>query len=199
MSSFLDYFPQRIDYPRYGQCAEILPLGTLWSYVSSSLLNGFINGHSTPPLRAYVLGRYVEEDDRVFEDSDDDFPASGRLPCYREPAGSSIWVPVNPHLNKRQLFELLTQPRRLGHTQLGVFGDDVLILQSSCLPDDSTHYWYYWFDSDVSDCVIGRFATTDSLDTVISKFDGYVAELKENYFHPPWLVPSSFFSGWVSF
>lgn len=54
MSKFLDYFPYNEEYPDVS--GEILPLGGLWSYISKSFLNGFVN-YSTP-VKAFLMHRY---------------------------------------------------------------------------------------------------------------------------------------------
>lgn len=189
------YFPDEVDYPRLRERAEILPFGELWSYVSSSFLNGFVNSCSDkPPLRAYVFGRYTAADETPYKDCDD-------RPSYQEPPGSFKWQQVDESLTKRQLFDLLTRPSVLAHTRLGIFSDDVLALFYSKLDDGKDCYWFFWFDMDVSDCGIGRFVTEDSQEVVVAKFDAYVSDRSAaiGCEHEPWLLPTHFFTGWMEF
>lgn len=62
----MKYFPDNIDYPNV-LGGEILPDGTLWSYVSSTFLNGFIN--YIQPVKCYLMNRYRDWDE-VREDGD---------------------------------------------------------------------------------------------------------------------------------
>ena len=50
-----DYFDDKYDYPR--QIAhDMLPYGTVWNYVSSTILNGFIN--YVKPIGIFLIDRY---------------------------------------------------------------------------------------------------------------------------------------------
>ena len=62
------------------------------------------------------------------------------------------------------------------HTDLGQFGDDVILL---CKSDNKNDFWYFWFDNDVSDCSIGRF-TNDNENEVKEKFEEFVKERAED-------------------
>jgi len=42
-------------------------------------------------------------------------------------------------------------------------------------------YYYFWFDCDVSDCVIGRFKTNNSKDQVIKDFDDSILEVNKEF------------------
>ncbi len=194
MAEFMDYFQHTEESPRIGDKIDILPIGTMWQYVSGSFLNGFVNAFRGAPLKAYVLGRYTSADEAVYENTDD-------RPSYQEPPGSFKWQQVEDSLTKRQLFDLLTEPQRLAHTKLGIFSDDVLALFQSKLENGQNCYWFFWFDQDVSDCGIGRFNTDNDPDIVIAAFDTYVAERSTaiGCGHEPWPLPSHFFTGWMEF
>lgn len=55
MKTIMDYFEDTIDYPN-DIALNPIPMNTLWSYVSSTFLNGFIN--YVTPLKIFVLDRY---------------------------------------------------------------------------------------------------------------------------------------------
>lgn len=55
----MKYFKTSQDYPTVGE--EILPLGELWCYISSSFLNGFLN--YAKPIKAYAINRYTPRED----------------------------------------------------------------------------------------------------------------------------------------
>ena len=195
MSTFIDYFQDVIEYPRMRDSEEILPIGALWLYVSSSFLNGFVNVCSDkPPIKAFVLGRYTAADEKIYENNDD-------RPSIQEPPDSFKWQKIDESLTKRQVYGVVTEPRRLTHTRLDILSDDVLALFHHKLGDGRDCYWFFWFDMDVSDCGIGRFVTDDPQADVIAKFDAYVAECSASIGceHEPWLLPTHFFTGWMEF
>lgn len=64
------------------------------------------------------------------------------------------------------------------HTNLGAFGDDIILL---AYEEESGFYWFFWFDCDCSDCSIGRFTTEDSKEEVIESFTQWVLERQKNF------------------
>jgi len=61
------------------------------------------------------------------------------------------------------------------HTKLSDLDDDVLILGET-----GKHYYFFWFDCDVSDCSIGRQGKLNILkEDMIKWFDEYVNDLIE--------------------
>ncbi len=58
--TIMDYFNDEIEYPN-DVALNPLPMNTLWSYISSTFLNGFVN--YVEILKVYVLDRY--EDDKT--------------------------------------------------------------------------------------------------------------------------------------
>lgn len=58
------------------------------------------------------------------------------------------------------------------HSNLYSCQDDVLLLCKIKESDDC--YMLFWFDCDVSDCIVGKFYTKDSYELVLSKFLDYV-------------------------
>lgn len=64
------------------------------------------------------------------------------------------------------------------HTKLCNLQDDILILGKT-----RNHYYFFWFDCDVSDCAIGRKKINGLNDKIMIKwFDNYVEELIEPKF-----------------
>jgi len=55
MKTIMSYFDETVEYPQ-DIALNPVPMNTLWCYVSSTFLNGFIN-HVTP-LKVFVLDRY---------------------------------------------------------------------------------------------------------------------------------------------
>ena len=55
MKTIMSYFDETVEYPQ-DIALNPIPMNTLWCYVSSTFLNGFIN-HVTP-LKVFVLDRY---------------------------------------------------------------------------------------------------------------------------------------------
>lgn len=58
MNTIMDYFNDEIEYPQ-DVALEPLPINTLWSYISSTFLNGFIN--YVKPIKVFVLDRYKDD------------------------------------------------------------------------------------------------------------------------------------------
>lgn len=178
-----DYFHEEVEYPN--DIAENpLPLGRLLSYVSSTFLNGFIN--YVHPIEAAILNRYVPLDWDMTE------VLMNR--SYQEPAGSFNWKPFSAGMTKKELIEVVTQPNRLASADLGLFGDDIILLATA--KTDPTVYYFFWFDQDVSDCQIGRFRTSDDVEIVHEKFNKFVEKLSFGHTQ----LPLHFFSaGWTVF
>ena len=189
MNDFLDrYFSEQIDYPSLHEAKELLPLNTIYFYVASSFLNGFINiAKHGKLLRAYLSGRYRPEDE-----------ALDKVPAYRLDNGD--WFIPTDTMTKKQAFEMYTQPNRLSNTELGMFQDDVVMLFKGTFAGGQEYYWFFWFDCDAADCCIGRFTTTDSEEVVLTTFDRYIDNSKlVNGYHEAWELPKHFFTGWLSF
>lgn len=186
---FLDYFTESIEYPR-NVAANPIPMNTLWSYISSTFLNGFINYVTI--IDAQLLDRYMKMDE-YFNNAED-----GPNQQYHDGTG---WVQPPDNLTKRALFDLYTNPKNRDVPKLNCFDDDVLIL-SRCRDDGSVDtkgmYMFFWFDQDVSDCGIGRFHTDEPEEVVIEKFRAYANHGLR--FGPATTIPLTFFkNGWTSF
>lgn len=182
---FLAYFPIQEEYPKY-VASELLPVNTLWEYVSNSFLNGIIN--YVAPVKAYVLGRYLRWD----EDPDTEIQ-------IQEPPGSFKWKKIKPK-TKDELFTALVVPGAVCHSNLDTaFQDDVLILAKApqADPKAQTLWVFFWFDRDCSDCCIGRFTTEDYDEVVIHKFTRYV-QSRDKEDNPAREIPLTYFSGWLA-
>lgn len=172
------YFEDRYDYPN-NVTEEILPINTLWQYISSTFCNGFINYVTIK--KAFLSCRYKSWDQEIDSVSMYD---------------NSKWTKFEG--TKNQIYNIAIEKGRIFHFDMSMFEDDVIILGKS--KDNQKYWWYFWFDMDVSDCFIGRFETELPENEVIEDFTNYVknneaandlGEVKE--------LPLHMFSGWIKF
>lgn len=142
----MKYFTETIEYPTVADIARFgLSHGTLFEYVSSTFLEGWVNYFDV--CKAFMIERYHQEDD-------DDEPF--------DQAEFDATVGAN-------------KPDRCVHPRLSDLGDDVLILSRTKPNGDApSSYMFFWFDCDTSDCCIGRFETNDSHEEVLAEFTRYV-------------------------
>lgn len=190
----MKYFTNGVDYPNI-LGGDILPDGTLWSYVSSTFLNGFIN--YAQPIKCYLMNRYRDWNE---EREDDDLKLQHRQPMENK------WVD-HVFKTKEEIYQfVLKNPTGYIHSRLDVFSDDILVL--SKVKDTPNKYIFFWFDRDVSDCCIGVFTTEDTEETVVNEFRSYVqeigAELQRDYLRKTdgcsaAELPLGMFQGWVKF
>lgn len=185
-SDFMDYFTREEEYPQ-NVVSRLLPMNTMWWYISSSFLNGFIN--YVDVIDAHLLDRYVARDEMLNADS---------LCSYND---GEKWVTPTEPMPKQAWFELYVKSKYASN--LGAFRDDILLLGRAKSEEDENVYVFFWFDHDVSDCGIGRFSADakESEADVIRRFQKYVkdfAEKPKTYTSQP--IPLSFFNGsWLSF
>lgn len=144
---------------------------------------------------------------------------------YVTPIAASMITRYQGHsknLEQVQKFHDPNDPEFKGHTNLGRFGDDVLLLGCSnptdkhffIEPPPEKTYWLFWFDCDVSDCCIGRFRTDVPEEQIIADFREWANDLslelsqgysgndccEENQDSKPALhLDVKHFSGWISF
>lgn len=185
----LDYFVDEIEYPSF-KAHNILPYGVLWEYVSSTFLNGFVN--YVTPVKIFQIDRYTPESEELKAN-------------YVHNLGDDWQEFVGTKSDLRKL--VVEGKARFCHTQLGIFRDDIMILAEIEDGEDEgeDRYMFFWYDSDISDCSIGRFETTDKKEEVIQSFVNWLDRLKteptggeaiiRNYTD----LPLSFWQGWVSF
>jgi hypothetical protein len=186
---FMGYFENEVEYPR-NIAFNPLPLNTMWWYISEAFLNGFIN--YVEIVEAHLLDRYTERDEDITERFGNH--------TYQEPAGSLKWTAFEAPITKQKVLDIATQPKRMMHSKLSMFRDDVLILAKAKDDDgvqlpNETMYVFFWFDMDNSDCGIGRFVTSDTEEVVVQKFRDYIKERK----FTSQQIPNHFFEGWISF
>ena len=180
-----NYFDENIDYPKE-VAHDPIPYGTVWCYISSTFLNGFIN--YVEPIKCYLIDRYTSDNKKV-----DDNHTKGEL---KE--------------------KILSGENETFHTKLNCFRDDIIILAEIETNNyDSNNklnkFMFFYFDEDVSDCCIGRFETNDSKEEVIQSIINWLEREKLNnngriinentesgiinYTE----LPPSFLQGWIKF
>lgn len=193
-----DYFDENIEYPK-----EIahnpIPYGTVWTYISSTFLNGIIN--YVKPISCFVIDRYTPDDEKI---GDRNFTV-----CNKNEFGK--WHKWDG--SKKELINvIISGEKEMYHTKLDCFGDDIIILAKiETENDDTDKYIFFWFDMDCSDCSIGKFETEDIESDVIQSVVNWLEECKtenigkiveENIdngivnYHK---LPLDFIKGWVSF
>ncbi len=172
------YFDDGVDYPLTSTSGtlldEILPFGTMWSYVSSTFANGLLN---CGKLRhAVLLNRY-----NGMDNEEEGFSYGGEK-YHTKRATINAWKSdTNPF-----------------HLDLSRFGDDVLIVNH--LGDNA--YLYIWLDCDVSDCIVGRFRTDDSADKIEAALIASAIAGAQGYGHSentPVILDVNHIRGWISF
>lgn len=170
------YLDETLEYPK-DMPWNFRP-GVFYAYVSSTMINGFING--LKPVAASVIGRYQEMDESLDR--------------------------ADNKRTKREQIEFFNAEPGGSHTKLSQFGDDILMLGH--VPDaDGGHtseWGFFWFDCDVSDCCIGRFTTKDPEADVIRRFQDFADERSINMGYcgsgePASKLDVTKFKGWISF
>lgn len=187
--NILDYFDKVVEFPTE-QIINPFPFGELWHYVSSTYLNGFVN-HITDVIAVFQIDRYTAEAEIV------------KTSYTNELSGSTYFEGT-----KQELRDIVRQDiAKFSHTDLNMFADDIIILGHI----SSNNYVLFYYDCDVSDCKIGKFKTSDSVDDIRQSIINYLD--KEKSYNEDCVVienmdngiinwcelPKSFISGWVSF
>jgi len=193
MKKIWDYFDDSIDYPG-GVVHNPIPYGTVWNYISSTFLNGFIN--YAEPIAVFLIDRYTADDEDL-SDREISYHDKDDFPNWKKFEGT-----------KAQLRDdIISGEKEFFHTNLSCFGDDIVILGDIGKGD----FVFFYFDMDVSDCSIGKFETDDKKEDVIQSIINWLEEEKENnkeYEIKPNLdsgiinyhqLPLSFIKGWVKF
>jgi hypothetical protein len=186
--NFMDFFTEEIEYPT-DVALNPLPIGTHYSYISSTFLDGFINYVTI--IKAFVLGRYYRWDEEI-----------NHTISIMNPPGSNLWI-KRKCITKDDLYRELTKEKATLHANLdSAFQDDVIILaKAGDIEDEGTCYIFFWYDRDCSDSCIGRFVTKVHESEVVKSFAEYVeSELKERGYntHGAREIPLHYFGdGWV--
>lgn len=190
-----DYFDEDIEFPKE-VASNPIPYGTVWTYISHTFLNGFIN--HVDPVACYVLNRYTPEEEKM----------EGVKVIDKNKPGS--WHDFEG--TKKELIDaVVSEVKEFSHTALGCFSDDVVILAKIPVEygEKTNAYMFFWFDCDVSDCSIGRFKTDDTEEQIIQSVETWLIESfkgKQDWEgdHGPdsagyYKLPLSFLKGWKSF
>lgn len=194
-----DYFHSNVDYPK-NMVHFPIPYGTMWAYISSTYLNGFIN--YVRPISVFVLDRYTPKDEDITDRKNNLYDAGGYKKYYN-------FVGTKGELIDKVVKETV----KFTHTNLDCFGDDIIILAE--VDNDETdclgRYIFFWFDYDVSDCCIGKFETVDTVEQVkesVLNWLNHNKEINKHYKIDGILdngildyteLPLSFLNGWLKF
>jgi hypothetical protein len=136
------------------------PYGS-WSVYSSSFLNGTIG--YVEPLAVYQLDRYT--------------PDTSKIKIFASLAeGGQTEELVFSKAKLREL--ILEEAIYFTNTNLSMFDDDIIILARVPNPEDETTYAFFWFDRDVSECIFGKFITTDSVETITAAIEHFLPRHK---------------------
>lgn len=173
------YFDENIEYPRK-LALDPIPYGTVWTYVSSTFLNGFIN--YVEPIKCYVIDRYTSDDKNV---GDKEYITKGDL--------------------KKKI---IAGELDVYHTDLSSFEDDIIMLADIGEKGHYMFFWFDMDVSDCSigrfktedtkEDVIQSVVNwleqekKENAEQVIKEsFDSGICDYTE--------LPLSFISGWVKF
>lgn len=187
--TIFDYFSEEIEYPEK-VIDEILPYNILWSYVPSNFVNTFVNQGKA--IKVYQIDRYTTEETYI---------EGVLMENHKEYIGT-----------KSELRESVIRGSiKFWNTNLSIFEDDIIILSAIEMKDGMRRFLFCYFDQDTSDCMIGRFETSDSTDAVIESLENWLKDEKEknkdrivtddgdagmsNYHE----LPLSFLEGWLKF
>jgi hypothetical protein len=146
MKNIFDYFDETVDYPS-NVVEDPIPYGICWNYISSTLLNGFIN--YVKPIAIYAIDRYTPDDEEITVHEHDD---------------NMNWK--NTTATKKEIRDRIINGKiQSFHTDLHILQDDIVILAKlnnetkffqpnwikEIMPENK--YIFFWFDCDVSDCI----------------------------------------------
>ena len=192
-----DYFDDTIEYP-HNIVDNPIPYGEVWTYISSTFLNGFIN--YTKPFGCYVINRYTKESDDI-SDRNTTICNKGQFGKWHKFKGT-----------KKELIDLITSgEKEVYHTEMSCFGDDIIVIGEvgDDYSENNGKYIFFWFDMDCSDCSIGKFKTSDSKEEILESVENWLKEdFMKNKNHEELhdenssgyhKLPLSFIKGWVKF
>ncbi|PCJ57324.1 MAG: hypothetical protein COA65_09705 [Rhodospirillaceae bacterium] len=162
-----DYFGVDIEFPQE-IAHNTLPYGTVWCYIASTFLDGFIN--HVKPISCYVLDRYTPGD-QIIDDKE------VRVWDKNKAGEMHKWKGTKKGL----IDALISGEKETCHTDLDCFDDDVVILAEieTKKKDSFGRYMFFWFDCDVSDCRIGKFETSDSKGMVVKSVVNWLEGCKK--------------------
>jgi hypothetical protein len=163
-----DYFEEKIEYSK-DIAHNPIPYGTVWTNVSSTFLNGFIN--YVKPIACFIADRYTDPDTLIGNDLS--VCNKGEFQKWHKWEGTK----------KELIAKISSGEKEVYHTKLNCFEDDVIVLaEIESEEGKKGRYMFFWFDRDVSDCSIGKFETSDKKEDVIESVINWLDETKnENY------------------
>ena len=160
-----DYFDDEVEFPK-NIVDNPIPYGETWEYVSSTLLNAFIN--YVKPIACYVVNRYTKETDDITE--------SKVSVCDKGKFGN--WEKFEG--TKKELIDsIVSGDKEMYHTDLSCFDDDIIIVarvEDEEFFENNGKYIFFWFDMDGADCCIGKFKTDDSEENIIDSVENWLEE-----------------------
>lgn len=178
-----------------------IPYGTLITSISSTFLNGFLN--YVEPISVFVLDRYSPSN-KILTDKD--------FNVYNKYGGFTEWHKFEG--TKQELINSIVSGKKgMFHTKISCFSDDIILLAQIPInePDGKGRYIFFWFDSDVSDCTVGKFETTNSKEDVAQSVINWLNRAKQENLHKTVQpgcdsgiinyteLPVSWLQGWLSF
>lgn len=159
MLKFEKYFKEGIAKPGIKAAFDPIPIGVRYDYVPVSYLNGFVNYGTF--LKAYAIGCYRDWNDLL-----------GKLATVR--IRENRWI-SKFCATPAELFDTVTEPGAVTNSELlEDFATDVILLKKIVHKDYPVQYLFFWFDSYITECCIGRFETEDSEEIVIQEFDDFI-------------------------
>lgn len=187
INNFIGYFSEINEYPE-DKVFNPLPMDSLYCYVASTFLDGFINYVTI--VKAFVIARYSRWDDVLFHPP--------QISIKDEDQTNYVLKRFN---TKTLAFEAITKPGAIFHPKFSYFRDDVMILAKAFDKTNTEFCWvYFYYDRDTSDCEIGRFKTTDDDKFVIRNFNNYVQTFRTTLGEEEKEIPLSLFGqGWLSY
>jgi hypothetical protein len=147
-----------IEYPSKAQKILGLRSGIGFDYVCSDYLDAFIN--CVRPVKMFLLGSVANETRIKVTEVHMDPPFSYQ---YKKL--------VNP--TKEEAVTIYSEPGRLMHTKLHMFGDDILILGRI---EAYSKYVFFWYCLDNSDCSIARICWENSEQELAEMFEEFCKE-----------------------
>ena len=181
-------------------CGELLPYGVKFTEVQSSFLDGLINHYDL--LKGFCLCCYHHWDVKVNGDEGVVVAISEkadltRVKGERDPASytwpACLW-PRFTFYRKAHVFEALTLPGATCNLHMSAFQDDVVLLARAV--NAPCEYIMFWYDYS-GHCMVGRFKTEDSLESVLEEFTKYACSEGVGC-GPAREIPLHVFKGWVS-
>jgi hypothetical protein len=161
MEKFFDrYMPEHYEYADPTEF-DIGDYGWGIDYISSTFLDGWIN--YVKPIKVFAISRYTPS--AKLEARVKEFYEEDHFHTKFHPLGDDVVLLCREEFRKHSNGQGLDNP----HLEKG----------------EEQGYWFFWYDCDVSDCSIGRFATRDTEAEVIASFERMMKERSEWFYEHP--------------